>query len=394
MSAVLILVFVAVVPPITLVPVSSVGAIVSSVPSGWFSRIQRRSAEVEPYRTYRLDADQSISPAEAGEILNTLMYVGRGMLTREGMLPQVRIYEDRWFPEWPGEDRNPGDPLFWGASLWAELAGGRSPELVTYLRQVEVHPAHVEFSRLARAQAIDILGGRYEIPFSDDMVSSSIPSPTYSGIRNAAQSHLGIAALRASEGRHEEAEEAIREVISVGFLLMEDAVSPVGYLVGGALMQAGGEALVLALTVRGRGDEADALSTRVAAARRAVAMLQSSTEPGAQARMRALMTVAANPERRRSLRWEYLQFISGITPCMNLQRVVFGPSDEYNQWVEDMRGSLVRYASDDSYFDVALRGIVAGGEPSFFVGLLAVAMGGSEAQGSCAQLVLNLGPTM
>jgi len=81
-----------------------------------------------------------------------------------------------------------------------------------------------------------------------------------------------------------------------------------------------------------------------------------------------------------------------------LNRIVFGPGNEYERWVETVRASLVRWPSESHFFDLALLGYFgAPAEPSntsLLGRLFGVAMGGSAAPGSCAGVFdrLSIGP--
>jgi len=362
MGAVVAAAVVAMVPYVTLMPVSSVNLLAAGVMGGGgYVTAQGRVAEVEPYRLFALAPEPYMTAQDAGETLNTLVHVGRAGGVANSMLDPVRTYDAGWIPaapvpEWP-TDMTP----FWTDSIWAALAGGLSPQMAEYLGEVAANPAHAEFALLARVSDIDIVGTRYELPFADDMVFWSVPFPQYRGLREAANAHLGIAALRMSQGRTAEAEEAIREVISVGFILMDESPLLIGSMIGSSIVRAGGDALVQALLLDGRFGEAERLAASVDAAARAVALMDVgiSADAGWQNFFENVPEVVSNPTTTRGLRWELLGILSQASPCLNLQRVVFGPDGEYLRWVDQTRAALVRHPAEDEFFDLLLRGMVA-----------------------------------
>ena len=383
---------VAVLPPATLVPASSLGAVMSSVGSFPFGRTQARLAAVEIYRPYRLEADPSVTAAEAGVILHALTYVGRAAESVDGLLPPARVYEASWYPTPPMEEWRPDVDLFWADSVWSWAARGMRPNERAYLTEAAAHPARAEFSRLAYAAAADVVAGRYVRPFGPEDVYWAIPIPRYDPLRRAANVHIGTAALRLAEGRPDEAERLVREVISVGFLLMDDSPLLIGAQLGRALAERGGLALERVLRASGRSAEADVLAATAAASQRAVSL----ASPGVQDRIEGqaflenLPLIVADTAVNRSMRWEYLGILSALTPCLNLQRVVFGPGEDHEIWLADVRERLVRFPADRELFDLMVRGFGTASNPGALARLMAVSMGGMDRPGSCAQLIATL----
>ncbi|MDA0329622.1 MAG: hypothetical protein O2958_11505 [Gemmatimonadetes bacterium] len=392
MAGVIAVALIAIVPPVTLVPVSSMGAIFGSVSGSWFLRTQQRSAEAEPYRPYRLDPDLSISAAEAGELLHLLSFVGRTGDVDEPMLAPVRTYDAEWISASESDVRT-DIPPFWTDSVWSWVGRGLTREETRFLEQVAAHPAHIDFSRLARAGALDAIGGRYKLPFSADQIFWQLPIPKLTSVRTGATSHLSIAALHSAAGRHALAEQSTREVISVGFLLMDEAPTIIEHLVGASVVGFGGEALREVLRLGGDSARAEALEGAVLAAERASARMAAGRgkRPGAQAFLESLPSVIDDEDAIRGIRWEYVSIATGLTPCLNLQNVVFGPADEFTSWLEGVENSLVRYDAEAALFGVATRGFVPNEvEAGFLARLLTMSMGGMETQGSCARLIATL----
>jgi hypothetical protein len=93
----------------------------------------------------------------------------------------------------------------------------------------------------------------------------------------------------------------------------------------------------------------------------------------------------------RGLRWEYFALTTTLTPCLNLNRMVFGPDEAYHQFVEDAHDALVRWPSEEALFEVAKGGYLARpnvGSPSWIGRLLSISMRSGE--GACGEVVRRL----
>lgn len=384
--------FAAVIPAMTLVPASAVGAVFAAIGGSSYERTLRRGAVAEAYRPYMVAVDSSVTAAEAGELLHSLARAGLGSHEAEKFRDPARLYDEPWLVEGPPEGFRPEATPYWSDTIWTWVERGLSPAEESYLRDVAEHPARGDFSRLATAADLDFIRAYYRLPFDDDDTYFSLPIPRTIGLRSAANTHLARAALQAAAGRHEEAERTVREVISVGFLMTDAAPNLISNLVGSILVQTGGDALGNALRVAGNTDGSEALAASVQAADRAAERMSVAAAPtsGGTAYLQRLPQVAEDVRALPGLRWEAAHLVTVFSPCANLRRVVFGPDDEYFAWMDRVRSSLVRYPSEDAYFDVAMRGIAPMTEPTFFSRFVVMAMGGVSSQGSCAQVAAAL----
>ena len=381
------------VPTVSLIPASSMGAILTSL-TGWsFERSMHRAAVTEAYRGYRLEPDPSVGAVEAGELLRVLTTVSASP-SEQGIREAPRRYEERWFPESAPEGWEGHMPPLWSDSIWLHLDRGISPELRAYLERVASHPAHEDFSRLARAAELDLIDAFYERPFDPSGALYELPIPRFSGIRSGANAHIAAAALMSLDGRHEDARRTVSEVISVGFLLQDEAPFLIGSFVGTTLAGVGADALYHA--ARRSGDDVSAASLLAAreGTDRASAMLRSSRVRGVggqEAYLERARSLAADPQALRGLRWEMAHMTAVVAPCLNVRSIVFGPGEEYDAWLEEVRTSLVRTEAEAEYFEVAARGLeLEGGDAGPVARLLAAAMGGGEAPSTCAHVIGTL----
>ncbi|MDX1646055.1 MAG: hypothetical protein R3304_02830 [Longimicrobiales bacterium] len=381
--------FLVALPVMTFVPAASIGAIFTSF-GGWgYHRPLQRRAEAEAYRSYRLEGDGSLSAIEAGELVQSLAFAGRDEALARELSPPATEYPDPWLPEDMPERVRAAGASYWTDTLWSRVELGLSSEESEYLRRVVEHPGHAGLSRLARATSVDLVGAYYALPFGDDETLFSLPLVHVAGLRTAADAHLGRAAYLASQGRHEEAEEAVREVISVGLLLADEAALLMANLVGTVLVRRGGVALGNALELRGDTEAAEALRTGARSAQAAATTMMVGREerPTGQAFLERLPEIAEDPHAPLGMRWDMVHVVRVLSPCANLRRVVFGPDDDYYAWLDRVRSSLVRYESEEAFFELILRGIAPLGEPGLVSRMLAVPMGGLATQGSCAQVL-------
>ena len=147
----------------------------------------------------------------------------------------------------------------------------------------------------------------------------------------------------------------------------------------------GGEALANLYAATGRTAEGEALRERMLASERAVQL--GSVGMGSVAEISNVADLVTDTSAIRGMRWEYLITLNTLGPCLNLNRAVFGPPDEYEQWLDRVRVSLVRTEGEEQFFQLAQHGWV---RPEEGVGLQPIArlfaqvMGGGL--GSCAEL--------
>jgi hypothetical protein len=89
----------------------------------------------------------------------------------------------------------------------------------------------------------------------------------------------------------------------------------------------------------------------------------------------------------RGLRWEYFLTFTTLAPCVNLNKVVFGPGQNYEQWLADAEESLVRRPSDEVMFEFLEKGWFRGAgavqAPGWIRGALRLTFGRSLG-GTCA----------
>lgn len=378
---------VAFVPVFTLILSAAIIPVLARISVPQIEATVDQFAAAEPLRSYALAPDTSISATEAGTILHALTFVGRPYRATEGVLPPARAYEEPWFP---GTDSLAAPLPEWASTIVEDMGRPIAVDRLAYLERVADHPAHTEMTRLARAGELDISGVRWSLPLPSDITLDELAMPTTGTLRDAAYAHLARAAVQASrEGGVAAADTTIREVLSVGLLMADESPSILDNVVGLALVELAGEALVSLYRNTGHPDAA-ALAWGLAAAKRSVERARGPEMQDVATRLRSMPRSALDTTQVRGVRWEYVGHLSTVAPCINLRRVVFGPDAGYRNWLRLVEDRLVRHPSEAELFRVAQSGLL-GLDPDeaapFSTWLLALTMGDADQPGSCAHIL-------
>ena len=215
-----------------------------------------------------------------------------------------------------------------------------------------------------------------------------LPIPHFRGVRDGANAHVALAALELSLGRRDQAELTLRELISVGFVLIDEGSTIIDGMIGTRLVDAGAEALERLYSATGRSGEAENLmwvrnGMENALERASVTRSAFNAEGG----LRTMPDAVLNETVVRGLRWEYFLTFTTLAPCVNLNKVVFGLGQNYEQWLADAEQALVRRPSDEELFRFLEKGWFrgAGGveAPGWIRAALRLTFGGTLG-GSCA----------
>ncbi|HSJ11011.1 MAG TPA: hypothetical protein VK928_13895, partial [Longimicrobiales bacterium] len=212
--AAIALIAVAVVLPLPVLSVavaSSIGTALAEIAVPRYGRISLRHVRAEMLARYALPADPAITPQEAGEILHVIGNTG-GRPPGDLEAPALRTLPP--LPRGPGTNDM---ARFAGAAF--EPRGPLTPEEIDVLEQFEAHPANAEYARLARAGAADANGARLDLAAVTTASPWNIPIPRFGTLRELSHHRIGLAVLQASRGQNAQAEQTLREVISVGVLV-------------------------------------------------------------------------------------------------------------------------------------------------------------------------------
>ena len=334
------------VPVLTLVPASAIGPVLAAVGVPRFGPLQERAARMEAFRDFRVATDPAVSAQDAGHLLQDLLYVGSSRSPSEGEQAPDRLVAEAWLPDVEASNPVGVAPHRWADEIFDQVVAHPSPELFAFLDGLTAHPGQALFSRLAGAGQIDVASARWVDPFPPRMTVATLPIPRFGALREATFAHLAAAADDLK----------IREVISVGFLLGDQGPTLLDNLIGNVLTGTGGIALERFYVATGRTVEADAIHRLSQASSRSARRVHATSPSGIESFVASLPAMVTDTGAVRGLRWEYLGLTTTLTPCLNLNRMVFGPDANYEQFLERAHASLVRFPSEERLYQLVRSG--------------------------------------
>lgn len=388
-AVVVILSLASLVPTATIAVTAAIGPILAEIAVPTFLSVQEMAGAAETLRRFRLPTDPSVPPAAAGEALQNIAFVGEGMPEPWEQAPKV-AYETGWFPD-PGTFPDPFSETV-ARDLMTRPLGEFTPEEQAALRQAAGHPAQEEFRRLARAQLVDVVSARWTLPFPDTITFQGLPWARFQALRTAGLARVAKAAVELEGGDREAAELTLTELISTGFLLMDQGPTLIDNLMGVVLANTGADALEGYYQRTGREAEAQALrwarEGAADAARKARAGLLAEN---IHALLQGIPDLVEQEDALRGLRWEYFSTFNTLAPCINVHKMVFGPDDTYDEWRMRVRDSLVRVRGEVELFALAEGNAFGSGGGTrlrgFLPRFLGLTMGSRGSPGSCASLI-------
>lgn len=392
-STVVVIAFILAFAPATTIAVTTaIGPILAEIAVPTFLAVQEMAGGAEILRRFQLDSDPSVQAGPAGAALQNLAFVGSDGGTEPYEQGPTTSYQEGWFPD---EGSFP-DPFSESVAydLMSQPLADFSAEEQAALRQAATHPAHGEFEVVARAQLVDIVSGRWTLPFPDTLTFQDLPWPRFQSFRTAGLSLVAKATVELSDGQPEEAERTLHELITIGFLLIDQGPTLLDNLVGVELTRTGADALEAYYRRVGRDDEAEALEWAREGALSAAGKARAGLVPeDVRALLQGVPDLVENEEALRGLRWEYFATFNMLAPCINLQRMVFGPGDTLDEWRQRAERSIVRVPGEQELFDLAEHGVLGtGGQQlqGFLPRFLSLVLGSGGAPGSCASLIASL----
>jgi hypothetical protein len=376
----------------TIAITTAIGPILAEIAVPTFLAVQEMAGGAEPLRRFTVDDDPAVPAAAAGAALQNIAFVGQAGGTEPWERGPATAYRQGWFPE-TGSFPDPFSERVAYDLMSRPLADFSESEQAA-LRQAAAHPAHAEFHLLARASMIDIVSGRWALPFPDSMTFQDLPWPRFPAFRTAGLAQVARAAVESAAGASPMAEETLRELVSTGFLLIDQGPTLIDNLIGVEMTRTGADALEGYYRRTGQPAQADALAWARDGALRASRKARAGLVPeDVRALLQGVPALVENDEALRGLRWEYYATFNMLAPCINLHKMVFGPDTTYDEWRRRAERSIVRVPGEQQLFDLAEGGVVGAGDTSlqgFFPRFLSLLLGSGGAPGSCASLIASL----
>lgn len=378
-------------PTATIAVTTAIGPLLAEIAVPTFLSVQEMAGGAEVLRRFAVGKDASVSPRAAGAALQNIAFVGyRGEPEPMEQAPET-VYETAWFP-----DATFPDPF--SESVSAELMSRPLADFSegeqAALRHAASHPAHAEFHLLARAELADVVSGRWTLPFPDSLTFQELPWPRFQAFRTAGLAQVSKAAVEVADGQPEEAEQTLRELVSTGFLLIDQGPTLLDNLIGVELTRMGGNALEAYYGRTGDPSAAESLEWAREGALAAAKKSRAGLVPeDARLLLQGVPTLVQNDDALRGLRWEYFATFNMLAPCINLHKMVFGPDETYAEWRRRAERSIVRTPGEQELFDLAETGVVGSGAQElqgFLPRFLSLVLGSGGAPGSCASLIASL----
>jgi hypothetical protein len=390
-AAVVVLFILAFGPTATIAVTTAIGPILAEIAVPTFLAVQEMAGGAEVLRRFEIEKDPAVSPADAGSALQNIAFVGFTGDAEPMEQDPATLYETGWFP-------GPDFPDPFSESVAAELMrrplNEFSPDEQAALRQAASHPAHDEFHLMARARIIDVVSGRWSLPFPDSLTFQELPWPRFQAFRTAGLAQVAKATVEVSNGRAEDAEHTLQELISTGFLLIDQGPTLLDNLIGVELTRMGADGLEGYYARIGQPDRAESLAWAREGALGAARKSRAGLIPeDARALLQGVPALVENEDALRGLRWEYFATFNMLAPCINLHKMVFGPDETYDDWRQSAERAIVRVPGEQELFDLAESGVLGSGGQDlegFLPRFLSLVLGSGGAPGSCASLIASL----
>jgi hypothetical protein len=374
-------------PIILLAVLSAVGPFVTRLATPSMALIPARIARTDMLKPYALPADPSIGPREAGESLQVLSWTGDADREPEAIeLRPVRRIAESWIPA----DAPPS--LLQLERLPHRVFEERqrlTAEEREWLERASTHPGHDEIARLARAGSADIVDTRWKTDELGGVSAWSLPVIRFSRMRQGAHAHIALGVAAAERGDMATAELRFREVISTGLLLMRSGPTLIDVLIGSVIAKSGADALRAFYESTGRKTEAGDLRVALQSIEQAESIARTLNRSSSGS-LRSLVDMAANADLPPGIRWESLMNAQISARCQSTNAVLFGPGEDYEEWLDSVNGSLVRYPSEAAFFEMMRESRFLPGDPKRTPGMLrslfTFTFGESGAASRCADI--------
>ena len=311
-----------------------------------------RILEVDRLRPLLVSRDAAITPTEAGMLLHRL-----NPTKSQPTLPMHAVGD---VPARPWEAVTLSDDTFGGlradgnegklaTGIVTAAERGFTTQEMAYLRAVADAPIWRDVERLVSAPAVDVIGGRFVLPFRADAAATAMPVVRFNDTKRLAYAGVSRAAYFVAIGQPRKAEAALKTVVSYGFLLIDNGSHALDALIGRVMIGIGQNGLHQLYTMTG--------DTRGMALTAPFASVGSRTFSPARDNVNAnealarLLRDAENPAMPRTVRLEALHQLA-LSSCSSVRGVMFGPSAEVQDAFAQARGDLARYPSERAYLDL------------------------------------------
>jgi hypothetical protein len=362
--------------------------------------IERRYESTRALQRWQVPVDAAIAPLDAGIAFATMDHrrweqTGAFALRDKSPLPTPP-----WADSAPPGLRIQGRAVTAIADPWIDSVTRRlTPVELAWMREVTAYPGWDLMRTVARASRVDLIGGRFELPFPEEADVFAMPIVPVLVYREYGSANAFRIRYYLETNRPDSAVLAARELLSVGLRLTEDARWAIESLLGMILANQGRNQLERVYGVL-RDPQRDTLlritrnAAQMANERR---RSQWDREPDDAVRIvERLERLAMDTTRLRSIRWEAMSIL-GLTVCMDARSLLRGPSEAQRARFDGFVAAETRWASDTALIDMIRDRPLLGSRPE---GGESVAVRAADALGAllgtpylatCSRYVGNLG---
>jgi hypothetical protein len=378
--------------PLTVIGVAGPQLLLMNAP------IRERIVSADALRTLRAPVDPAVTPAMAGAALHRLrpMKSADGFVARPAAVMHVpwadtRLtatqFAERQSPWWNGPDAR---------QIITAAAKGLPESDRAWLAQLAQAALWQDFDLVTKAGTVDVLGQSLVTPFADDVSRFRIPAPALRNTRALAHAAVARAAHYVAIGEPAQAEQILRSVLSLGFLLIDDGFGTLDGLVGRVIVDVGRDGLHQLYQTGFHPERLAATALAAAPLRQVQANERRVTAAEVQADAIARLN---DPSLPRSVRLDEMQRL-GWSRCGSLSSVLFGPASETERALAQARVTLPRTDAERAVIDLLDRSLEQGpsqearGFLPFTViqgaGAVASAVTGNPRIASCTNTLLGL----
>lgn len=314
--------------------------------------IREKLADAERWRPLALPRNPSIDPMQAGMALRALNSAApsEGFPMRGEALDAERIWATRGLaPDMFTQMRSPSTKGPLASVIIQMVPGGFSAAELAYLREVAASPLWAEFDKVAAANAVDMIGGRFVLPFAPDAFAPMMPSLRFADSKAMAYAGVSRAAYYYAIGDLSKAEAALRAIVSFGFALIDNGTSSLDALIGRVIADIGRDGLHQFYEATGDGNAA--VRAAKIAGTLATDALRSRKPVDGDASRALLLREAQDPSTPRGMRFEALRQVSMGT-CSTVRGTLFGLNASELHAFDVARSGVARFPSERAYVDL------------------------------------------
>ena len=317
-----------------------------------------RISQSEAMRPLALPKDASITPLQAGLAFNALqpkLEVPGFPMIEPAVRPEASwkdaiVTPDMFVKAQPNMSHSPASNTILEAAT-----KGFTPQEMSYLKTLSTAPVWRNFDLIARAPAVDLIGGRFKLPFSPDVRAYQLPLFKYKFAKEVAYAAVSRAAYHMALGQRDSAETILRSVVSFGFMLVDNGTSILDELIGNVIVGIGRDGLLRFYVIT---NDPRASMPALSIPARVAATPNPMRAGNMEDRRRLLITRSQDARTSPGERYEALHLLSA-SACTNVRELLLGRRSDVTDALRNASMHLARYPSERALVELL------GREPEF-----------------------------